>query len=124
MIRIGTTLAPSLADDLFDKYVADIPGAVWRADDYFKNNPIGLVNRHLLKIPKTSISKMKDLCFTAFLDQKPWCFAPEAQLIPEDQLPDDKYRFSYVTPLGATLAEYATFISQFRGLPDLGRLFC
>lgn len=109
---IATTLAPSLADDLFDKYVAAIPGAIWSNDDYWNNNADGSVNRHLLKIPKISVNQMKDLCFTAD-DQRPWCLTPEAQLIPENQLPDDKYRYSYVTPLGSTTAEKSTFICLF-----------
>ncbi|EGG09096.1 aspartic peptidase A1 [Melampsora larici-populina 98AG31] len=94
----GFTLAPTLSDDLFSKYVASIPGAIWDHDDFVKNNPEWDVNPHLLKIPKTSISQMNDLCFTAS-DQRPWCLNPEAQLIPEGVLPDDSYRYSYITPV-------------------------
>ncbi|EGG04340.1 aspartic peptidase A1 [Melampsora larici-populina 98AG31] len=93
----GLTLGPSLSDDLFAKYLAEIPGAIWDADDFAKNNPDWSVNRHLLKIPKTSISQMNDLCFTAS-DKRPWCFTPEAQLVPEGVLPDDTYRYSFITP--------------------------
>ncbi|KAG0142223.1 hypothetical protein CROQUDRAFT_50609 [Cronartium quercuum f. sp. fusiforme G11] len=108
------TLGPALADDLFAKYVAEIPGAVWRAKEFWEKNPQGSVNRYLLKIPKSSISQMKDLCFTTN-DRRPWCFTPEAQLIPENQLPDRAYRYSYVSPLGATTKQGATFIMGMKG---------
>lgn len=109
------TLGPTLADDLFAEYVAAIPGAVWDTDDFWKNNPNGSVNRHLLKVPKTSLGQMKDLCFTA-ADKRPWCLTPEAQMIPENLLPDPTYRYSYVSPLGTTVKGGSTFIMGMKGL--------
>ncbi|KAH9812376.1 aspartic peptidase A1 [Melampsora americana] len=97
----GFTIGPALSSDLFTKYVASIPGAIWNQDDFKKYNPSGNVNRHLLKIPKTSISQMNDLCFKSD-DEKNWCFNPEAQLIPEDLLPDSNFRYSYVSPFHAS----------------------
>ncbi|KAH9810818.1 aspartic peptidase A1 [Melampsora americana] len=110
----GFTLGPALSTDLFNKYVAAIPGAVWDNDDYHKNNPGGYVNRHLLKIPKDSISKMQDLCFTAS-DKRPWCFTPEAQLIPEGVLSDKTYRYSYITPSNGSDPKVSTFNFGMKG---------
>ncbi|EGG07584.1 aspartic peptidase A1 [Melampsora larici-populina 98AG31] len=108
-------LGPCLANDIFQDYIAGIPGSIWDYDDFQKNNPIGSVNRHVLKIPKTSVSKMKDLCFTA-ADKRPWCLTPEAQLLPEDMLPDPTYRYSYITPIGSTVEQGSTIVMGMKGL--------
>lgn len=110
----GYTLGPALSNKLFDQYVAAIPGAIFSYDDYNKNNPAGFVNRHMLKIPKASISQMQDLCFTAS-DERPWCFTPEAQLIPEGVLSDDLYRYSYISPSDGSVPDVATFNFGMKG---------
>lgn len=101
MFDTGFTIGPALSPDLFSKYLSSIPGAIWDPEDVKQNNPGGNINRHLLKIPKSSISQMKDLCFET-LDSKNWCFTPEAQLIPENLLPDQQFRYSYVSPSHGT----------------------
>lgn len=108
-------LGPSLADDIFQDYIAGIPGSVWDYDDFRKNNPLSSVNRHVLKIPKASVSEMKDLCFTA-ADKRPWCLTPEAQLLPEDMFPDPTYRYSYITPIGSTVEQGSTIVIGMKGL--------
>ncbi|EGG09272.1 aspartic peptidase A1 [Melampsora larici-populina 98AG31] len=101
MFDTGFTIGPALSPDLFKKYINSIPGARWDSQDFQQSNPSGNINRHLLKIPKSSIHQMKDLCFKT-QDFKDWCFTPEAQLIPENVLFHQTYRYSFVSPFHGT----------------------
>ncbi|MBW0465826.1 hypothetical protein O181_005541 [Austropuccinia psidii MF-1] len=103
------TNSPALPREIFDKYVLSIPGALWD-DSWQAFNPYGVVNKYMLRIPRSSVAEMEDLCFTA--GGVPWCLCPEAQLVPDGVITDGdpEYRYGYVTPLRDEVDQKAGFI--------------
>ncbi|CAH7676851.1 aspartic peptidase domain-containing protein [Phakopsora pachyrhizi] len=103
------TNTPALPKDIFDKYVLSIPGALWD-DSWLDQNNAGVVGKHMLRIPKSSVAQMEDLCFTS--GGTSWCLVPEAQLVPDGVITDGEpgYRYGYVTPIRKQFDQGISFI--------------